>query len=531
MDRREAGISELIGQLGRWDDRRRKVDALLWMPRGLLAGLIVATIIAGTVRFYPLLLNRDIAYLTLALSLTGLVISGMVIFLRKRSVIDQASFADCHFYLQERMSTAVEIHEGRIQTDKPIAKLQLDDSLQMIVAVDTNQLLPLSINRRDIGFILLSAGLLMAAVVLPNPTANALAEQRALEKAVVEETETLQALAQEIDQETALSAEQQRQLSLPLQKALKRLQRDNVSREQAVAALSETSAELRALSETNDTSALEQSLRSVEKSLMTSVVGRSLGQSLSNAQLDAMATTLNQVAESLSELDVYDAADLAKALTTMANGLETADPELASALAKASDELAGNDLAAAGEALNSAAASMEKRAQQGELANRANDAAEQLDQDRQLIAQAGRAALDSGITEDQEQVGQGHQGQSGIEENGVAGQATPLEGGSVGGISPGGGHVERVYIPPPTDLTSEQGVDVELPAECTNSPEKCGFLISESPSLFGDEQSLVPYDQVFNDYRNTAYQALEGDYIPLNLRTFVRDYFSSLEPE
>ena len=80
------------------------------------------------------------------------------------------------------------------------------------------------------------------------------------------------------------------------------------------------------------------------------------------------------------------------------------------------------------------------------------------------------------------------------------------------------------------DLSAEPGVEIELPAECLANPENCGALVSESPTEFSDEQSLVPYDQVFGDYRNAAYEALQGDYIPLGMKIFVRDYFSSLEP-
>jgi hypothetical protein len=55
-------------------------------------------------------------------------------------------------------------------------------------------------------------------------------------------------------------------------------------------------------------------------------------------------------------------------------------------------------------------------------------------------------------------------------------------------------------------------------------------LISETDSQFGDEQSLIPYNQVFGDYRDAAYQAMDDNYVPLGLKAYVRDYFSSLEP-
>ncbi len=45
-----------------------------------------------------------------------------------------------------------------------------------------------------------------------------------------------------------------------------------------------------------------------------------------------------------------------------------------------------------------------------------------------------------------------------------------------------------------------------------------------------DGDALVPYNQVYSDYRNAANRALDSDYIPLGLRDVVHDYFSSLEP-
>ena len=40
----------------------------------------------------------------------------------------------------------------------------------------------------------------------------------------------------------------------------------------------------------------------------------------------------------------------------------------------------------------------------------------------------------------------------------------------------------------------------------------------------------VPYRDVYADYSEQAGAALEGSYIPLGMKQYVRDYFSSLEP-
>jgi hypothetical protein len=104
------------------------------------------------------------------------------------------------------------------------------------------------------------------------------------------------------------------------------------------------------------------------------------------------------------------------------------------------------------------------------------------------------------------------------------------EGQGAGGPGPGGGHADTVFVPGFADLSAEDGVQIQLPAECVANPENCGPLLSERPTEFEPEQSLVPYEQVFGDYRDAAFEALEGDYVPLGMKGLVREYFSSLEP-
>lgn len=49
------------------------------------------------------------------------------------------------------------------------------------------------------------------------------------------------------------------------------------------------------------------------------------------------------------------------------------------------------------------------------------------------------------------------------------------------------------------------------------------------PAPSGGE-AIVPYREVYADYAGQAGAALEGSYIPLGMKQYVRDYFSSLEP-
>jgi hypothetical protein len=42
--------------------------------------------------------------------------------------------------------------------------------------------------------------------------------------------------------------------------------------------------------------------------------------------------------------------------------------------------------------------------------------------------------------------------------------------------------------------------------------------------------ALTPYQQVFADFYRYAQTSLDRNYIPLSVKDFVRDYFSSLDP-
>jgi hypothetical protein len=43
-------------------------------------------------------------------------------------------------------------------------------------------------------------------------------------------------------------------------------------------------------------------------------------------------------------------------------------------------------------------------------------------------------------------------------------------------------------------------------------------------------QALTPYQQVFTDFYQFALTSLDRNYIPLSVKDYVKDYFSSLDP-
>ena len=514
----------LADSLRRWDGRLRQQERLRGIPRGLLIGLLLTLAMALLSRARPLLTRGELGLLALAAALIGLSAAGLIIMLRQRSLAEQARFADRQFGLRERMTAAVEIQSGRLTVDQDIARRQLQDAVTAASTVDPAHAIPLRA-RLDDWLPALAALILLALVLwLPNPQEAILLEQRALAETIEEQAQALQELADEIAANESLTAEQQEALQRPLEEALAALEEPDVSREEAVAALSEAEAELRSLSREFDNAELREALAEAASDLDGSGAAAGLAEALQSGQMGQAATAAGALADSLSSLSDEERAALAEQLADAASGLQAADPELAEALDRAAEALTAGDLTAAQDAMNDAASTLGEQGQATAAAEQAGNAADRLEQSRGETAQSGsgeQSAGGEGSASGEGQTGGSQGGQNGA----LGGQQ-----GNVGGASQGGGHVENVYVPAPVDLEGE-GQDLELETQCLSNPEACGPLGGQTPSGVGTPGgNLVPYDQVFGDYRDAAFEALDGGNIPVNLQSIIRDYFSALEP-
>jgi len=539
-------FEEISCHLERWGRRRLLADALLWLPRGLLAGLVAAAAVAALARFRPVLHNREVAYVTISLATLGLLASLIFLLFRKHSTLEQAHFFDRQFELSERLTTAVEIQTGRLSTTQALAECQLVDTSGVVSQVDINSGLPLKINRPDLVILVLAGLLLVAAVVVPNQQTIVLREQEALTEAIDQQIVALQALKEQVQNAPLLSDNEREELLAPIRSAVNELNKQGLSREQAVSVLSEAEADLRELSGSGNAEALLQALQDAGRSLADNPSTTDIGGALVDGDLAQAAQAANQLADSLAQLSSDESKAIARDLRETVQTLADVDPSLAAQLAGAAEGLQNGDLQTAQEALHLASATLQQRALEQARAAEAQAAADALQSGRQEVATAGSAA-DSSSSEGSTSAtsaangtrqaaqngdgsGQATQG-AGLEQGaGQIGSTGAVDGQGAGGPGPGGGHAESVYVPDLVDLSAEEGTEIELPAECIAAPENCGSLIDESPTDFKDEQSLVPYEKVFGDYRNAAFEALEGDYIPLGMKGLVRDYFSSLEP-
>ena len=547
-------FQELISSLNRWDSRRRRIESLQWGAKGLLSGLLIAVVLAALGRIEPLLNNYELAISALSLAIIGLALGVIIAWLPQRSALIKARFADQQFRLKERTSAAVEIYEGRLTTDPELAEKQLADTVAAAESIDVGSQMPMRFQRRDGYLILLAAALLIPAVMLDNPAAVELERRRAIDKVVHQQISSLENLEEQISENSQLGIEALEELTAPIDSALEELRERDIGREEMFATLSEAEAEFRELSSKYDTSELVGSLQETAKPLSENSGSQELAEAFNSGDLQGAGAELNQLAEGLPALDTEESAALALRLEEAAEALTAVDSEMANNLSAGAGAMARGDITSAQQSLREAAAALQKRAQGQVSADQAAAAADQMQQGREAVAEAGQGGREGSSAEENGSVGlngtgseggsqgqasgdEGESGQPGAArgggDSGLAageGSSSSQPDGAMGGPGPGGGHSENVFVPDYVDLSTEAGIEVELPAECAAKPADCGILISESPTEFRDEESLVPYEQVFGDYRRAAYIALEEEYIPLGLREYVKDYFTSLEP-
>ncbi|HUS94730.1 MAG TPA: hypothetical protein VMZ24_06100 [Patescibacteria group bacterium] len=520
-------------QLNRWDGRRRQAEAMLWIPRALLAGLSVAVIIAIFMRLFPLVDNRTFLLLTCLLAITSLVACLLISFMSRRTLLTQARYADEQLDLFERASTAVEINAGKVTAIPSITLLQLNDTLVAIASADGERVIPLRWHWREVALLLLVVVLLIAAGLAPNSQSDILEQQAAVSQSIEVQIEALEEIEQAINQSELLNQGLQEQLQAPILKAIEALQHEDLNREQAVAVLSEAEADLRELSDRLNNNAIEQSLREAGRPLLDNPSGRQLGEAIANSDLFGAGEAANNLADSIPTLIEEERTALAQDLAQTAAALQEVAPDLAAELSGAARALQSGDIETAQEALRKAVATLQQRAQEQAAANMAASTATQLDEGSQQVARAGQTDEAAGQGDGQDSAGSSpRQGAGDGNSMGQGAEMDPTseQGQAPGGPGFGGGPAESVYVPGRFELDAGEGIDVELPAECAGDPDGCGALVNESAVEFGDEKSLVPYQQVFADYRDTAFEALEGDYIPLGMKEYVRDYFTSLEP-
>jgi hypothetical protein len=515
----ETLFATLQAHLHRWTRRLRMVESLEWGPWGTASGLGLALLTALTARLWPILMTYHLAALAGILSLVGAVVALAVVWLRPRPMLSLSRVFDRRLALAERLSTAIEIEMGYLQAVQSMAQAQLADTVRAAQRTDYRSRLPLRPSR---GALLTASVLILALVLsfmLPNPQEGVLLQRDAVRAAIEEQIEDLEALKEQLAETKGLTEAERETLLSELEEAIAKLEEGTATPEEALAALSEAE---QALAELQDPGAarLEEGLERAGEQVADSELTKDLAEALAKGDYAAAAEALENYGGKVGEeLTREEDLELARQLAEAAEALAESDPALAEQLAEAAEAIETGDIAEAREALKAAVEKMGEAGERVESQEAVEGVLAELQEGREEIGEAsglvpgdgknpgkeGFLGIAGGETGGQ-QAGSGQQNKPGHHED--AGSGKPYD----EDYDPEriGGEGEGVNV----GREGEEGVtvgDVSIPA-----PE--------------GGRSNVPYREVYSDYAKEAGAALEGSYIPLGMKQYVRDYFSSLEP-
>lgn len=511
-------------------------------------GLGLTAILLMTARWRPVLFNWQMALLGLSLTLFLMCLGQVIAWFRPISLPTLARLGDARLKLDERLITALELAENRLDTSPHIRQAQLADAVARLRGASLNAAFPLlpAYTRLIAALTIALIAVVVALTLTPNPQEKTLQTQAELAQFLETEIAELQQIqADLLAQPDSPAAERVEELSATLAELIDRLEtaRQNLSAEEALAAMAEAE---EALAQPDEQA---QALTALQESL-----GQPAAADLAGAQeagqagqpAQKTAQTLEQMAANLPA-GAEAQAQTAEALAQAANAVAQTNPELAKTLAEASQALQNGNTQAAQNALNQAADQVTQMSDTQNAAQAQQAAAQALANIQQARAQmAGQTGPGANQGAGQAQTnGQGtgqaqgttNQGQGGGSGQGEAGPgADGLY--SVNGAGttksdnnrPDQNRLEdynAVYAP---QHIGGEGGDFVTPDQQAN--DGGGTEIGQSaPNPNRDPgQATVPYTEVYQQYAEQAGMALDSDYIPLGMKDYVRQYFGALEP-
>jgi hypothetical protein len=547
-----AHFREVEDALSGWLWWARARAALLWSVRGLAVGLAVALGISLVARLTPLQPLPVLIGIAVACALLAAGAGMGAGLLWPRGRLAAARYFDRVFGLAERTSAALELAHGPNGTPGWLIEQQWADAAQAARGVRASQRLPAWAGSRvDAGLPVFLLIALVVSLALPNPQQQVLAQQQAVQQAITEQAQKIEDLKKQIEENPNLTEAQKEELTRPLDDAQEKLQEPNLTEEQAQQALAEAQQELQQLQDPNAEQQAQQ-LQQAGERLSQNQTTQGVGEALQNGDLQQAGEELANIDP--TQLSAAEKQELADQLEQAARQLQESNPETAQQLQEAAEALRNGDDEAAQEALQQAGESISQTGQRAAQSQAARQASGQVQRAQQQIGQAGQQGQGqgqnqqgSGQTQGQGQgqsqgqgQGQGQQGGSqgqGQGGGGGAGQGEGngnAQGGQSSGTSqnngPGDGG-ERGYEPiyTPYRLGGSGGPETTLPNQGGGDPGE--DVIGQGPTNPQNQGEVrVPYNRVFNDYRNNAYSAVDQGEYPADLKDVVKDYFSSLEP-
>jgi hypothetical protein len=518
------------------------VVAGLWVA--LAAGLCL--LIIG--RWHPI---KNLYLWSLLPLIAWLIVVILVTLFKPIQLVEVARRVDFRLGLKDRLSTAMWLNEPHDQIPAPFAVALVDrqqqDAAQSVMAENLGRVFAIRMDWRRLALaaLIVFVGFILTAV--PNPMDRLLAERQIVAEETERIADDLDALAEELAQESDLSNPEIEAALEELQDLTEALRENPGDLEDALADISDLEQDL----EQRIGDRLDQRQAAMD-ALSQQLESLAQAEGLSQETASDPSAALEELTQSIPSDPQAMAQSLSNAATAAA---QTGDTELAQALAQLASALQSGDEAAvqeageqAGESLSNSLDDLASQTAQQQLEAALQSARSQLTQ-RVAQAGAGQGESQGEGQGDGEGEGEGEgQGQSEGQGQGPGqGQGQPGGGGGTTADSlPGANSSGQAGEPEGEGQSagtgeleggdgqssmgeSTSGEMVYVPGQDTGQGEiNIQEMGEEQPG--SSSSALVPYQSVFPTYLQSTLSALEGSLIPPGLENYIRGYFTLLEP-
>ncbi|MEO1645034.1 MAG: hypothetical protein AAFR67_07590, partial [Chloroflexota bacterium] len=348
--------TELEALVSEWNARWRLRRAVLYFPRVMIAAMIVAMIISVVIATLRLLPAPQMLFVTgVGFGATlALVLSAIGIW--SRDGIEAARQFDTLFDLQERLTTAYELIEGRISTTDALAERQLRDTVKRAKTVDANEAMPLDSKGWDwVAMLFTLIFMIFILIFATLSTINVGQEGNSAQTtaAINAAADTARDITEGVATDSALSPEERQSLLESTEQTIDELENPDIDTDESFAAMSDLESDLREQVESirEDVQDSETSLQNAANALS----GEQDDPSEMSAGDETLSDTLTDISDSLDTATAEEQAELEQRLEEAAAALEEENNALAEDLQAAADALNSGDTAGAQQSLEDAA--------------------------------------------------------------------------------------------------------------------------------------------------------------------------------
>ncbi len=435
--------------------------------------------------------------------LAVLFCSFIVTYLKRITWQKTAKIADKLGY-EERFITALELLEQKREYTK-VEKLVIEDALQKAQQCDISKKYKLTIPKKEIQIIVVLFVALFGTNVITT------SQQKQAEQYAAAQLKKIEQVKSEINKEQEIKEDALKAFNKEMNTLTKNLKKAQTV-EESKKIVEQAQQAVKALEKEN----MSEDLKKVSEKLSQNEKTKDLANALETGDTKAINMQMDMLLSEMEDLPQEVLEKIAQALDDIG---EINDEELAELLENLSQQLSSGNMTQAitqGQALKGKLAS---------LANENTDFVQNMENLNQALAENVSSKTEQSGQSGQQGDGQGQgQGEGEQSGSGQGGQGQGSGEGMNSGQGRGSGHqeTEKIYTRKAENMSGYQ-------TQLQGQQNEQGQTNITREQTIGERGQSLPYEQVYQSYRNNALRDIENSDVPYGMRELVSEYFSTLE--